>query len=69
MRGGWYSSWQLAADKAFGAAGGPGSVYRDGPALATAELARKIAAITAKRGVMQAAAAEVPQLDQPKVSL
>jgi predicted XRE-type DNA-binding protein len=41
---------------------------RPAEALAKAELARKIAALIAKRGLTQAAAAEVLQVDQPKVS-
>ncbi len=41
---------------------------RPADALAKAELARKIAALIAKRGLTQGAAAEVLQVDQPKVS-
>ena len=37
-------------------------------ALAKAELARKIGALIAKRGLTQAAAAELLKIDQPKVS-
>lgn len=53
---------------------GSGNVFEDlghprpAEALAKAELARKIAALIAKRGLSQAAAAEMLQVDQPKVS-
>ena len=53
---------------------GSGNVFEDlgnprpAEALAKAELARKIAALIAKRGLTQAAAAELLQIDQPKVS-
>ena len=53
---------------------GSGNVFEDlsyprpAEALAKAELARKIGALIAKRGLTQAAAAEVLQIDQPKVS-
>lgn len=53
---------------------GSGNVFEDlghprpAEALAKAELARKIAALVAKRGLTQAAAANVLQIDQPKVS-
>lgn len=53
---------------------GSGNVFADlghprpPEALAKAELARKIGALIAKRGLSQAAAAEVLQIDQPKVS-
>ena len=53
---------------------GSGNVFEDlgyprpAEALAKAELARKIGALIAKRGLTQAAAAEVLQVDQPKVS-
>ena len=53
---------------------GSGNVFEDlrytrpAEALAKAELARKIGALIAKRGFTQAAAAEVLQIDQPKVS-
>jgi len=41
---------------------------RPAEALAKAELARKIAALIEKRGLTQAAAAELLKIDQPKVS-
>ena len=41
---------------------------RPAEALAKAELARKIGAIIDRRGLTQAAAAEVLEIDQPKVS-
>ena len=41
---------------------------RPAEALAKAELARKIGVIIERRGLTQAAAAEVLQIDQPKVS-
>ncbi len=53
---------------------GSGNVFEDlghprpSEALAKAELARKIAALIVKRGLTQAAAAEVLQVDQPKVA-
>jgi predicted XRE-type DNA-binding protein len=53
---------------------GSGNVFADlghprpAEALAKAELARKIGALIEKRGLTQAAAAEVLQVDQPKVS-
>ena len=53
---------------------GSGNVFEDlghprpAEALAKAELARKIAALIEKRGLTQAAAAEVLKIDQPKVS-
>ena len=53
---------------------GSGNVFEDlghsrpAEALAKAELARKISAQITKRGLTQAAAAEVLQIDQPKVS-
>lgn len=53
---------------------GSGNVFEDlghprpAEALAKAELARKIASLIAKRGLTQAAAAEMLQVDQPKVS-
>ena len=53
---------------------GSGNVFEDlghrrpAEALAKAELARKIAALIAKRGLSQAAAADVLKIDQPKVS-
>ena len=53
---------------------GSGNVFEDlghprpAEALAKAELARKIAALIAKRGLTQAAAAELLKIDQPKVS-
>lgn len=53
---------------------GGGNVFEDlghsrpAEALAKAELARKICAQITKRGLTQAAAAEVLQIDQPKVS-
>jgi predicted XRE-type DNA-binding protein len=53
---------------------GSGNVFEDlghprpAEALAKAELARKIAALIGKRGLTQAAAAEMLQVDQPKVS-
>ena len=53
---------------------GSGNVFKDlghprpAEALAKAELARKIAALIAKRGLTQGAAAEVLKIDQPKVS-
>ena len=53
---------------------GSGNVFEDlghprpAEALAKAELARKIAALIARRGLTQAAAAEVLKVDQPKVS-
>ena len=53
---------------------GSGNVFEDlgrpraAEALAKAELARKIGALIAKRGLTQADAAEVLQVDQPKVS-
>ena len=53
---------------------GSGNVFADlgharpAEALAKAELARKIGAIIEHRGLTQAAAAEVLQIDQPKVS-
>lgn len=53
---------------------GSGNVFDDigharpAEALAKAELARKIGLLITKRGLTQAAAAEVLQVDQPKVS-
>lgn len=53
---------------------GSGNVFADlghprpAEALAKAELARKIGAIIERRGLTQAAAAEVLDVDQPKVS-
>lgn len=53
---------------------GSGNVFEDlghprpTEALAKAELARKIAEVIAKRRLTQAAAAELLNLDQPKVS-
>ena len=53
---------------------GSGNVFEDlghprpAVALAKAELARKIEALIAKRGLTQAAAADVLKIDQPKVS-
>jgi predicted XRE-type DNA-binding protein len=53
---------------------GSGNVFEDlgharpAEALAKAELARKIGLLINKRGLTQAAAAEVLQVDQPKVS-
>jgi predicted XRE-type DNA-binding protein len=53
---------------------GSGNVFEDlghprpSEALAKAELARKIATLIEKRGLTQAVAAEVLQVDQPKVS-
>jgi predicted XRE-type DNA-binding protein len=53
---------------------GSGNVFEDlghlrpAEALAKAELARKIGAIIEGRGLTQAAAAEILELDQPKVS-
>ena len=53
---------------------GSGNVFEDlghprpAEALAKAELARKISGLIAKRGLTQAAAAELLQVDQPKVS-
>lgn len=53
---------------------GSGNVFEDlghlrpAEALAKAELARKIGALIEKQGLTQAAAAEVLQVDQPKVS-
>jgi predicted XRE-type DNA-binding protein len=53
---------------------GSGNVFEDlghsraAEALAKAELARKIGGLIAKRGLTQAAAAAVLQVDQPKVS-
>jgi predicted XRE-type DNA-binding protein len=53
---------------------GTGNVFEDlghrrpAEALAKAELARKIGALIEKRGLTQADAAEVLQVDQPKVS-
>lgn len=53
---------------------GSGNVFADlghlrpAEALAKAELARKIGAIIESRGLTQAAAAELLQVDQPKVS-
>ena len=53
---------------------GSGNVYEDlghprpAEALAKAELARKIGEVIAKRRLTQAAAAELLNLDQPKVS-
>lgn len=53
---------------------GSGNVFADlghprpAEALAKAELARKIGALIAKQGLTQAAAAEVLEIDQPKVS-
>ena len=41
---------------------------RPAEALAKAELARKITAIIERRGLTQAAAAEILEVDQPKVS-
>ena len=51
-----------------------GNVFEDlghpraAEALAKAELARKITALIAKRGLTQAAAADVLKIDQPKMS-
>jgi predicted XRE-type DNA-binding protein len=53
---------------------GSGNVFEDlghprpAETLAKAELARKIGALITKRGLTQAAAAQVLQVDQPKVS-
>jgi predicted XRE-type DNA-binding protein len=53
---------------------GSGNVFADlghprpAEALAKAELARKIGAIIERRGLTQAAAAQVLEIDQPKVS-
>lgn len=53
---------------------GSGNVFADlghsrpAEALAKAELARKITGLIAKRGLTQAAAAELLHIDQPKVS-
>lgn len=53
---------------------GSGNVFEDlglprpAEALAKAELARKIGMLIAKRGLTQAAAAELLKVDQPKVS-
>lgn len=53
---------------------GSGNVFADmghprpAEALAKAELARKIAALIEKRGLTQTAAAELLEVDQPKVS-
>jgi predicted XRE-type DNA-binding protein len=53
---------------------GSGNVFEDlghpraAEALAKAELARKIAALIAKRRLTQAAAADLLNVDQPKVS-
>jgi predicted XRE-type DNA-binding protein len=53
---------------------GSGNVFADlghprpAEALAKAELARKIAAIVERRGLTQSAAAELLEVDQPKVS-
>lgn len=53
---------------------GSGNVFADlghprpAEALAKAELARKIGVIIERRGLTQAAAAEVLEIDQPKVS-
>lgn len=53
---------------------GSGNVFEDlghprpSEALAKAELARKIGEIISRRGLTQAAAAEVLEIDQPKVS-
>jgi predicted XRE-type DNA-binding protein len=53
---------------------GSGNVFEDlgharpAEALAKAELARKISGLIARRGLTQAAAAKVLQVDQPKVS-
>ena len=53
---------------------GSGNVFEDlghprpAEALAKAELARKIAALIAERGLTQASAAELLKIDQPKVS-
>ena len=53
---------------------GSGNVFADlghprpAEALAKAELARKIAGVIAKRRLTQAAAAELLNIDQPKVS-
>jgi predicted XRE-type DNA-binding protein len=53
---------------------GSGNVFADlghprpAEALAKAELARKIGAIIEHKGLSQAAAAEVLEIDQPKVS-
>jgi predicted XRE-type DNA-binding protein len=53
---------------------GSGYVFQDlgrarpAEALAKAELARKIGALITKRGLTQAAAAELLKVDQPKVS-
>lgn len=53
---------------------GSGNVFEDlghprpAEALAKAELARKIGTFIAKRGLTQAAAAELLQIDQPKIS-
>ena len=53
---------------------GSGNVFEDlghprpADALAKAELARKIGMLIAKQGLTQASAAELLQIDQPKVS-
>jgi len=53
---------------------GSGNVFADlghprpAEALAKSELARKIGAIIERRGLTQAAAAQVLEIDQPKVS-
>ena len=53
---------------------GSGNVFADlgrprpAEALAKAELARKIAALIARRGLTQTAAADLLEVDQPKIS-
>ena len=57
-------AYVVGSDNVFADLGHP----RPGEALAKAELARKIGVLIAKRGLTQAAAAEILEVDQPKVS-
>ena len=57
-------AYVVGSDNVFADLGHP----RPAEALAKAELARKIGALIAKRGLTQAAAAEILEVDQPKVS-
>jgi predicted XRE-type DNA-binding protein len=57
-------AYVIGSDNVFADLGRP----RPAEALAKAELARKIGAIIERRGLTQAAAAEVLEIDQPKVS-
>lgn len=57
-------SYVVGSENVFADLGHP----RPAAALAKAELSRKIAALIAKRGLTQTAAAQLLEVDQPKVS-